>query len=148
MHEVRRILCREEMDLIIRECDESFVMPPAIAKRDNYQEMLDKFYNYSEFYVVEDTRKDICGYAVLYANDYENGQGWISLFCIKREKQGRGIGKLLMNRVIEAAKENGMSTIRLEVWNANQNAIGLYLKTGYIWDGRCTEYSSFMRLQI
>ena len=80
MHEVRRILCREEMDLIIRECDESFVMPPAIAKRDNYQEMLDKFYNYSEFYVVEDTRKDICGYAVLYANDYENGKGGFLFF--------------------------------------------------------------------
>jgi RimJ/RimL family protein N-acetyltransferase len=53
-----------------------------------------------------------------------------------REYRGRGIGTLMMERVIEWAKESGVITrIELEVYPHNRVAIHLYEKCGFVREG-------------
>ncbi len=44
---------------------------------------------------------------------------------------GKGIGKALMEKAVEIARERGMDTIWLGVWEQNQRAIEFYSKWGF-----------------
>lgn len=46
--------------------------------------------------------------------------------------QGRGIGKALMETLIEAAKRAGYEQMELEVVSINDKALGLYRKLGFV----------------
>lgn len=52
----------------------------------------------------------------------------ISLF---QRYTGMGIGKVMLNKLIDIAKEKGYEQIELEVVSNNERAIGLYKKLGF-----------------
>lgn len=52
------------------------------------------------------------------------------LLCI-RNSAGYGIGKIMLETVLKAAKESGFEQAELEVISDNQNAITLYEKLGF-----------------
>lgn len=83
------------------------------------------------------------------------GAVWYRLFCkenpgygfvsehipelgiaIEKEYRGKGLGKKLMNSIIEEAKNNGFDELSLSVDANNSNAIQLYDKIGFIQVGR------------
>lgn len=45
--------------------------------------------------------------------------------------RSQGIGKMLMSKATDWASENNISTIELDVWNANKGAISFYESLGY-----------------
>lgn len=47
------------------------------------------------------------------------------------EHQGRGIGRTLMDHVEDRAREEGIHTVKLQVWDNNEGAIGFYRSMGY-----------------
>jgi len=49
---------------------------------------------------------------------------------------GKGVGRALMNKCIETAKELNREVIWLGVWEHNQRAIDFYTKWGFITFGR------------
>lgn len=59
---------------------------------------------------------------------------------ILKEYCGLGIGSLLMEKVIEWTKFNGVEKIELEVFENNTSAIMLYKKFGFIEEGRKRKY--------
>ena len=50
---------------------------------------------------------------------------------VRKDYWGKGIGTGLMNRLIDFCKENGATTIELEVRSDNERAIALYKKFGF-----------------
>lgn len=50
---------------------------------------------------------------------------------VSKEYQGKGYSKILMDYMINLAKENYVETILLEVNSINNKAINLYLKYGF-----------------
>lgn len=59
-------------------------------------------------------------------------RGYICGMGVRRSRQRRGIGELLMRRVLSEAKRLGLNTIQLEVVAANRRATALYSKLGFV----------------
>lgn len=55
---------------------------------------------------------------------------FIDDICVKEEYRGQNIGSKLYNYIKEFAKENNLKSIRLNVWNFNENAFKFYQKNG------------------
>lgn len=79
---------------------------------------------YARYYVLEDDK--IVGYVGIWIT-YETAQ--ITTIGIARERQGEGLSKLLMNKVIEETKD--CEAITLEVRVSNVKAIKLYESYGF-----------------
>ena len=52
------------------------------------------------------------------------------------EARGRGLGGLLLDGLIEAAREMGAHKAELQVWPHNEPALRLYLSRGFVVEGR------------
>lgn len=59
---------------------------------------------------------------------------------ILKEYCGLGIGSILMEKIIEWTKFNGVEKIELEVFEKNTSAIKLYEKFGFVEEGRKRKY--------
>ena len=69
--------------------------------------------------------------------------------------QGKGIGKLLLNKAVEKAKSLNIKTIWLSVWEKNQKAIAFYKKQGFVafdnqfyWVGTDKQTDVLMKLEL
>ncbi len=82
---------------------------------------------WDRIYVLEDEGR-IIGYA-----DVRNMYGDCDLMsiCVTREARGRGGASLLMEYILEQAREDAARQILLEVRKSNAAAIGLYRKFGF-----------------
>ena len=79
------------------------------------------------FFVAEDDG-EICGYIGMYqALD----EGEITNVGVSQEKRNAGIGWELMQAALDAAKEQGIERVVLEVRVSNASAIHLYEKCGF-----------------
>lgn len=79
---------------------------------------------YAKYYVLEDDK--IVGYVGIWIT-YETAQ--ITTIGSAKERQGEGLSKLLMNKVIEETKD--CEAITLEVRVSNVKAIKLYESYGF-----------------
>ena len=55
----------------------------------------------------------------------------VDLFAIMPETQGKGLGKLLLQKAMQLAGEKGMETITLSTQSDNKNAMKLYRNLGF-----------------
>ena len=55
--------------------------------------------------------------------------------AVKEDSRGRGIGKLLLTKLIDYGKLDNRNRFLLEVRLGNKSAIGLYKKLGFKEDG-------------
>ncbi len=79
------------------------------------------------FYVIELENK-IIGYII--AGEYEESYH-LKNIAIKKEYQGKGYGKFLLNNLIRKAKEEKKKFIFLEVRVSNERAIKFYEEFGF-----------------
>lgn len=89
----------------------------------------------SEFYFLM-LNGHITGYLKLNKNDAQTElQNKTSLeierIYVKQEFHGKQFGKLLLQKAIDIAKEQGYQTIWLAVWEHNLKAIAFYTKHGF-----------------
>ena len=61
-------------------------------------------------------------------------------FTIAKDRQNRGLGKYLLEKLLEVLKKNSLSCIFLEVRPSNKKAIGLYSRFGFSVIGRRRGY--------
>ena len=80
------------------------------------------------FYLIYEEEEKIVGY-LLYTQIYERME--IEQFFVHRDFQNKGIGTVLLEHLIQIAKQNQIENITLEVREDNQNAIHLYQKMGF-----------------
>jgi ribosomal protein S18 acetylase RimI-like enzyme len=111
-----------------------------IISLEQIQYMLEKMYNKGEllsqleeghlFLIAEEDGIDL-GFAGFSVLDSSNGIYKLHKLYVLPETHGRGIGKLLMNEVVNLAKREGGSALQLNV-NRNNKAADFYKKAGFI----------------
>ncbi len=70
---------------------------------------------------------------------------WLGI-CVADAAQGKGIGSLIMNDLIQTAKEKRLEKVRLSVDKDNKSAIHLYQKNGFEISDSSKESYLFMEL--
>lgn len=71
--------------------------------------------------------------SIMIAPHGERG-GWLSKFFVDARFRGRGIGRRLLERAVEAARARGYRDLRLDTRSAMKEAIHLYEATGWRLD--------------
>ena len=125
----------------IKTCDEGFTV--SICKRNNFKELFDKINDKALFFAAK-LEGEIAGYAVMYCNDFDGKQAYITLFGVKVEYQRQYIGTILMTECIRYARAQGMECIRLEVLNQDESVIRFYESCGFEMEGVASDISMYM----
>lgn len=86
----------------------------------------------SSFFVLERGGL-ILGYAVFWEVPPE---AQLLTIAVSPESAGRGLGKLLLGRLIETARSGGLRKVTLEVSERNEKAVRLYARAGFSVVGR------------
>ena len=81
------------------------------------------------FEVVEDAQGNLLGTIGLYPLDAETIE--LRKMYFDRNLRGRGVGKLMLERMIEKARALGFKRIYLETASILKEAVGLYEKYGF-----------------
>jgi ribosomal-protein-alanine N-acetyltransferase len=76
--------------------------------------------------LVEDRR--VNGYGIM---SVAAGEAHILNLCIRPARQGQGLARILLDALLAAARENGASTLFLEVRPSNEPARRLYVRAGF-----------------
>lgn len=77
----------------------------------------------NNIYLVVEEENQIIGYCGLWGIV---GEGQINNVAIKKECRNKGIGKKMLQKLLELGKENGLEEFTLEVRVSNKNAIRMY----------------------
>ena len=93
------------------------------------QGFLDALARKENIFLIAEEEGELYGYLGMYQSLDE---GEITNVAVRAEKRNAGIGFLLMQEAIKAAKEQGISQIVLEVRVSNVSAIHLYEKCGFV----------------
>lgn len=80
---------------------------------------------------------EISGHAVLSA---AAGEAHLLNICVRRDLQGRGLGRFFVRHVIERVQLLGAQELFLEVRPSNRVAISLYASLGFSEIGRRKDY--------
>lgn len=96
------------------------------------------------FFIYSD--EEIAGYLKLNTNDAQteimgNNSLEIERIYIRKRYHKQGLGKYLLQKAIEIAKQRNNEKIWLGVWEENENAIAFYSKMGFVETG---SHSFFM----
>lgn len=99
---------------------------------------------FSQFYFIY-FNNEVAGYLKVNTNDAQSEEmGEESLeierIYIRNKFQRHGLGKYLLTKAIEIAKEQNKNKIWLGVWEKNENAIGFYKKMGFVQTGTHSFY--------
>lgn len=68
------------------------------------------------------------------------GEAHILTLCVKKEYQGQGLGKMLLQHLIDLAVDNKSEVLLLEVRPSNASAVHLYHKFGFNEVGTRKDY--------
>ena len=91
--------------------------------------------NYEYFFIVFDDQ--IVGYSGI---KKENNSLFLSKLYIKKEFRGKGIGSLVLSKLIDCARHSNLLKIKLTVNKNNSQAIKAYLKNDFtIVDEVCAD---------
>lgn len=74
----------------------------------------------------------ILGFAMYYIrfSTWKGQRLYLEDFIVTEEARGRGIGKMLFERIIQEGKEKGFSGMMLQVLDWNEPAVAFYKKYG------------------
>ncbi|MFW6229884.1 MAG: GNAT family N-acetyltransferase [Halanaerobium sp.] len=91
---------------------------------ESITEQLKEGYQY--YFVQNKQQKDI-GFLAFYPKEESM---YLSKFYLKKEARGKGLSRKMLDFVIEAARKEGLTSIRLNV-NKNNSAVKAYQKLGF-----------------
>lgn len=118
----------------------------AYLERAFSQEQLEKelLHTSSRFYFIY-VDHEVAGYLKINTDDAQSenmGEDSLEIerIYIKSDFQKHGLGKSLLNKAIEAAKDCGKTKIWLGVWENNAAAIAFYSKMGFVQTGAHSFY--------
>ena len=140
-YHIREIFADMEKSKIIDGCDRTFKR--GLYDRTDCNEIKQKIIDNAAFFAVY-IGTDVCGYAAMYSNDFNNKIAYITMFGILPEYQKCGVGGKLMEECIKYARNNGMERIRLEVDNDNKSAITFYNHFSFYFEKACSGKSHYM----
>jgi [ribosomal protein S18]-alanine N-acetyltransferase len=77
---------------------------------------------------VVEYRNEISGYGIM---SFGAGEAHVLNICVRHELRGMGVGRRLMDYLLDRAREEYMQDVFLEVRPSNTIAIGLYESMGF-----------------
>ncbi len=85
---------------------------------------------------VAEENNTILGFAMYYIrfSTWKGQRLYLEDFIVTEEARGKGIGRMLFERIIEEVKEKGFSGMMLQVLNWNEPAIQFYKKYNLVID--------------
>lgn len=126
----------EALAKIIRRCFHDFQAPTAgtVYEDPTTDDLYSLFQKEKSALWVAEWNKKIVGCCGVYPSE-NLPEGFVELvkLYLTAEARGKGIGKALMNRSIESAREFGYSKIYIESLPEFNTAVSLYKKAGFIW---------------
>ncbi|HTN65320.1 MAG TPA: ribosomal protein S18-alanine N-acetyltransferase [Burkholderiaceae bacterium] len=87
--------------------------------------------------VVRDAQQNLIGYFLLMMAVDE---AHLLNISVQRDRQGRGVGRWLLDQVTALARGQGMSSILLEVRPSNSRAAAIYRRYGFVQIGLRKKY--------
>ncbi len=121
-------------DIIWHECFTDIVslgqIDYMVEKFQSYSAMIRQIIeqNYSYYSVYDDEK--LCGY--IGVKPESDDRFFLSKLYLHSEKRGRGIARLMLEKVFDEAKKCGKKKVYLTVNKHNDHAIAVYKKTGFI----------------
>jgi ribosomal protein S18 acetylase RimI-like enzyme len=114
---------------------------PGIISNDQIEYMLARMYDVHvmmreitsegvRYDVLVDRGVDV-GFAA-YGPAPRSGEAKLHKLYLRKDRQGRGLGSMLLRHVIEDARKAGYSTITLNVNKGNERAISTYRRNGFV----------------
>ena len=126
---------RQNCNLAVQRMRENNIDQVVLIEQDSFsdawskQSFLDDLGNPLALPLVVKLDREVVGYACLWQIE---DQLQIGNIAVVRKHKGKGIGKLLMKRIIDEGIKRGCKSILLDVRESNQSAISLYEKFGFI----------------
>lgn len=114
----------EDVDMVVGIEAEAFSTP---WRRDTFLNLIDR--PGIELLVLEDRTEGVVGYAVLWCI---LDQGELANVAVTPRLRGKGLGRRIMSRVMEVARERGVDKLYLEVRASNAAALELYRSLGFV----------------
>jgi ribosomal protein S18 acetylase RimI-like enzyme len=101
-----------------------------VEKFQSYKAMTKQIIDqdYSYYAVREDD--ELCGY--LAVKPEKDNRFFLSKLYLRKDKRGRGIASMMLEKVFEEAKNSGKNRVYLTVNKHNDHAIEVYKKTGFV----------------
>lgn len=123
------------------------VFPHLTEKVCNLEDYAYKLEQYANVYYGSINDK-IFGLLVLYTNNGEALESYISLIGVKQEFRHKGFGTYLLQEAQKMSECKKMKSIRLEVDNDNEEAIDFYKRNGFYVCGKASESSKYMMKKL
>jgi ribosomal protein S18 acetylase RimI-like enzyme len=101
------------------------------AQVQDLDQYAEKLWNHAILLVARKNHH-VIAFCAMYANDFSTRQAYLAQLVVAQSNQGSGVGQALLTRAIEIAKERSMTSLKLEVFNDNPQAIGFYKKNGFL----------------
>jgi ribosomal-protein-alanine N-acetyltransferase len=83
------------------------------------------------FFFVAAQEGEVAGYGIGALNESNRQEGWILRLKVHEWSQSRGIGRILLDRVVRTLSRAGARHIMLSVSPDNHRAVGLYRRYGF-----------------
>ena len=83
---------------------------------------------HTSVFVLLDETEEVAGYSV---SDVVLDEGALDNLAVTAEKRGQGAGAMLLQNVLEDARNKGVKRFFLEVRKSNEKALKLYEKAGF-----------------
>lgn len=98
---------------------------------------LDSLYSGYESWVLREQDGMLAGYfLIMFAVD----EAHLLNITVRRDLHGHGLGRALLDKVVEVARDNAMASVLLEVRPSNLRALSVYRRYGFAEIGRRKGY--------
>ena len=131
-----KYICEKTFSETFMEDNSKEDMENYLREHFSYEQLESEIRNQdSKFFVVRNN-EEVIAYMKINFDKAQTEEGHnntleVQRIYILKEYKGKGIGKLLMQRAIQIAKENNLNYIWLGVWEHNLSAIKFYEKQGF-----------------
>ena len=119
-----RLMTMDDLDAIMEIEHESFSIP---WSRKSFTEELER--NACTRYLVVEDEGKVVGYGGMW---FIVDEAHVTNIAIAKAHRGRGLGKLLMENMLQFAADSGMAFMTLEVRRSNEVAQNLYRSHGFV----------------
>jgi ribosomal-protein-alanine N-acetyltransferase len=86
---------------------------------------------------VEETKRSLVGYVVMWCLQ---DHGELANIAVTRDRQGEGLGSLLLDEALRIAKDRGVRQLFLDVRESNSRAQSMYRNRGFVTVGHRRAY--------
>jgi diamine N-acetyltransferase len=120
-------------------------MESYLDKAFNLKQVEKELYTHSSHFFFVYVHHEVAGYLKVNTDEAQTEEMGdesleIERIYIKNTFQKHGLGKYLLHKAIEMAREHHLKKIWLGVWEKNENAIAFYKKMGFVQTGAHSFY--------